>query len=543
MAEAVSYGMAAAASTQTAKARYAQLEQYREPYLIRARDCAKLTIPYLMPPLGFTETAQLPTPYQSLGARGVRTLSAKLLLSLFPPNTPFFKYAIDDFLVQQLGGDQAARGDFEKALNARERATMDELNASLFRVVAGVAFQHLLVTGNHLIYVPKTGRARGFRLDQYVVKRDAEGNLLEHIVKESISPSVLPESVKTVALEELKREGKSEDKNVDLFTHVKRGNATWEVYQEVCGMRVPDSEGTYPLERSPWIVLRLATQPSEDYGRSYCEELLGDLDSLEGLSETLVEGSGAAARVVFLVKPNGVTSLKVVAKARNGDVRPGDANDVTVMKAEKQADLSVAREQANDIAQRLAYAFLLNTAVQRNAERVTAEEIRYMAQELDDALGGVHTLLSAEFQLPTVVVYEARMEKNRKVPPLPKDAVKPQITTGIEAIGRGIDLRNLRAFTADIIQTLTPQLAFNYLNPTEYIKRAAASFGIDTAGLIKSDEEIAQAEQAQRLQELTQNLGPQAITALGGMGKEVLKNQLQPADANKGTPPTNGTGQ
>lgn len=540
MADAVAYGMTAT-SMQSAKSRYEALVPGREPYLIRARDCAKLTIPYLMPPLGFTDTAQLPTPYQSLGARGVRTLSAKLLLSLFPPNTPFFKYAIDDFVIAQLGGDKAARGDFEKALSSRERATTTEMDTSLFRVVAGVAFQHLLVTGNHLIYVPPKGKARGFRLDQYVVKRDAEGNLMEHVVKETIAPSVLPEPVRVVALEQLKREGKGEDKNVDLFTHVKRTDTNWEVYQEVCGMRVPDSEGTYPLERSPWIVLRLATQPSEDYGRSYVEELLGDLDSLEGLSETLVEGSGAAARVIFLVKPNGVTSLKVVAKARNGDVRPGDANDVTVMKADKAADLSVAREQANDIAQRLAYAFLLNTAVQRNAERVTAEEIRYMAQELDDALGGVHTLLSAEFQLPVVSVFEGRMEKNRKVPPLPKGAVKPQITTGIEAIGRGIDLRNLRAFTMDIVQTLGPELAFDYLSGTEYIKRAAASYGIDTNGLIKTDEEVAQAQQARKLEALTQSLGPQAITAMGGMGKEVLKNQLAPA--NQGPPDTNGTKQ
>lgn len=523
-----------AAEPQTAKARYVALAPAREPYLIRARDCAKLTIPYLMPPLGFTETAQLPTPYQSLGARGVRTLAAKLLLSLFPPNTPFFKYNLDDFVLQQLTGRDDMRGEVEKALNARERATMSEIDASLFRVAAGVGLQHVVVSGNYLIYVPPKGKARGFRLDQYVVKRDAEGNLLEHITKETISPNVLPEGLRGFAIAELKREGKSEDKNVDLYTHVRRTDTNWEVYQEVCGQRVPDSDGSYPLDRSPWVVVRINLQPGEDYGRSYVEELLGDLDSLEGLSETLVEGSAAAARVVFLVKPNGVTSLSVVAKARNGDVKPGDANDVTVIQAQKQADLAVAREQANDIAQRLAYAFLLNTAIQRNAERVTAEEIRYMSQELDDALGGVHTLLSAEFQLPTVSVYEDRMEKNRKVPPLPKGFVKPTITTGIEAIGRGIDLRNLRAFTQDIVQTLGPELAFDYISGTEYIKRAAASYGIDTGGLIKSDQEVAQMQQMRKLEAMAHSLGPQAISQLGGMGKEVLKNQLQPTQGTDG---------
>lgn len=526
----------AVTSQQTAKARYDALEPAREPYLIRARDCAKLTIPYLMPPKGFSETQQLPTPYQSLGARGVRTLAAKLSLSLFPTNTAFFKYGVDDFVLQKL---QAVRGEVEKALSARERATMLEIDASLFRVTASTALRHLIVTGNFLIYVPPKGRTRGFRLDQFVVKRDAQGNLLEHITKESKSPSSLPDEIRAIVQAKASREGeKSEYKNVDLYTHVRRDGDHWTVYQEVCDTRVPGSEGTYPLDKSPWIVLRLITEPNEDYGRSYVEELLGDLDSLEGLSETLVEGSAAAARVVFLVKPNGVTSLKVVTKARTGDVRPGNPDDVGAIQAQKQADLGVARQQAQDLATQLSFAFLLNAAVQRNAERVTAEEIRFMASELDEALGGVHTLLSAEFQLPVVTIFETRMERTRKVPPLPRGMVRPQITTGIEAIGRGIDLRNLRAFTMDIVQTFTPQIAFKYLEPTEYMRRAAASYGIDTDGLIKTDQQVQQEEYIQRLEAIIQALGPQAVTAMGGIGKEAVKAQLQPPQGNQ-----NGTNQ
>jgi hypothetical protein len=520
---------AAVASRQTAKERYDTLEEFREPYLIRARDCAKLTIPYLVPPKGFNESQKLPTPYQSLGARGVRTLSAKLSTSLFPPNTPFYKYEIDDLTLHELTGDDKMRGQIELALNARERAIMLELEASLFRVVVGMALQHLVVSGNFLIHVPMKGRARGFRLEQFVVRRDPEGNLLEFVVRESIAPSTMTPEMQQAIRDHNAANGKEgEQKTVDLYTHVQRGETEWTIYQEVCEMKVPGSDGTYPLDKLPWIVLRLVAQPGESYGRSYIEELLGDLDSLEGLSETLVEGSAAAARVVFLVKPNGTTSLKVIATARTGDVRPGNAEDVGAVQTQKQADLAVAQKQAEAIAQRLAYSFLLNTAVQRDAERVTAEEIRYMAQELDDALGGVHTLLSAEFQLAALSIFERRMEKNRKVPPLPKDTVKPLLITGIGAIGRGIDLKNLQAFTMNIIQTLTPQIAFQYLNPTEYIKRAAAAYGLDVGGLVRSDEEIAQQQQMAQLQQLIQNLGPQAISAMGGMGKTILQNQLQP---------------
>lgn len=513
----------------TAKSRYAQLESLRLPFLQRARDCATLTVPYLMPPEGMTPGMTLPTPYQSLGARGIRTLSAKLLLSLFPPNTTFFKYSLDDFLLQKLTGKEGMRGEVEKALSSRERATLDEMEGAQMRLNASTAMQHLLVSGNFLVHVPPQGRARGFRLDQFVVKRDASGNVLEIVVKEMVSPTVLPDVVAdAVKAEAAKKAGAtSEDKSAELYTHIICRPDGWEVYQESGGLKIEGTEGSYPVDRCPWLVLRLATQPGEDYGRSYVEEFLGDLDSLEGLSETLVEGSAAAARIVFLVKPNGVTSVKVVSKAKNGDVAVGNAEDVTVIQAQKQADLAVAQKQAQEIAQRLAYAFLLNTAVQRQAERVTAEEIKYMAQELDDALGGMYALLSAEFQLPVVLLFEDRMEKNRQVPQMPKGVVKPTITTGMAAIGRGIDLRNLRAFTADIVQTLGPEIAFRYLQPTEYIKRAAAAYGIDTGGLVKPDTVIAQEEQMAQLQALVQNLGPQALQQLGGMGKEVVKGAVQ----------------
>ncbi|UYO52508.1 head-tail connector protein [Rhodopseudomonas palustris] len=139
----------------TAKSRYTQLEANRLPFLQRARDCATLTVPYLMPPEGMTTGMTLPTPYQSLGARGIRTLSAKLLLSLFPPNTPFFKYAIDDFLLQKLTGQDGMRGEVEKALSARERATVDEMEGAQMRLAASIALQHLLVAGNFLLHVPR----------------------------------------------------------------------------------------------------------------------------------------------------------------------------------------------------------------------------------------------------------------------------------------------------------------------------------------------------------------------------------------------------
>ncbi len=462
-------------------------------------------------------------------------LGSKLLLSLFPPNTPFFRYQIDDQALQEMTQRPDMRGEIETALSAREKAVLAEMESALFRPAAFTALQQLIVVGNVLLYIPKKGRVRAFRLDHYVVKRDASGNLLEIVVKESVARAALPRETASALASKLAEKatasGADEQKDLDLYTRIHLERDMWQVYQEICDIEVPSSRGTYKPDDLPWLPLRLSVQPGEDYGRSYVEEYLGDLDSLEGLVEAIVEGSAAAARVVFAVSPNGTVSLRSFSKARTGDVIAGDANDVGVVQTSRQVDLGVARQQAQDIAQSLSYAFMLNAAVQRSGERVTAEEIRYMASELDDALGGVYTLLGAEFQLPVVRLFERRMEKNRKVPALPDDIIQPQIVTGLQAIGRGYDQQNLKLFVSDILQVLGPELAMRFLKPGEFLKRSAASYGIDTGGLIASAEELEQQDQQAQMMQMMQQLGPQAVQQLGGMAQTQMKIDNPPPTA------------
>lgn len=517
--------------TITAASRYATLVQGREGFLTRARECAALTIPAIMPPQGFGSTTKLPTPYQSLGARGARTLASKLLLSLYP-GIPFFNYKLDDQTVQELGNQ---RGEIEKALASRERSVALELDTSVFRPAAFLSLLHLVVTGNVIVKIPEKAedRAQNFRLDQFVQRRDAAGNLLEFVIQEPTELASLPPEIRK-ELETLQQfaEGEKvtlEPKPVELYTHVywDHPSQNWIVYQEAAGIRLPSTAGTYKKGELPFLVLRFSTQPGEHYGRSYVEEYLGDLDSLEALSETLVEGSAASARIVFMVNPSGVTSIKVVTKARSGDVISGDANDVTVMQVQKQSDLSVAKGQAEEIANRLAYAFLLHSSVQRSGERVTAEEIRFMASELDDGLGGVYTLLAADYQLPSVRLFERRMEKRLGVQKLPVKTVHPVIVTGLEAIGRGHDQKNLQAFVKEIIAVLGPEVAMKYLKPLELISRSAAAYGIDTTNLIPTQDEVDAAEQKEQMQMMASQLGPEGIKQAGALANTSLKQQAE----------------
>ncbi len=72
--------------------RYERLITDREPFLTKARTAATLTLPFLINQEGQAKGATKQTPYQSLGAQGLVTLSSKLLLALFPSNEPFFRF-------------------------------------------------------------------------------------------------------------------------------------------------------------------------------------------------------------------------------------------------------------------------------------------------------------------------------------------------------------------------------------------------------------------------------------------------------------------
>jgi hypothetical protein len=545
----------------TLKKRYASLEAERLVFLDRARRCSEITIPTLIPPAGHSNATIYYTPWQGIGARGVNNLASKLLLALFPPNAPFFRLEVDDFTANELSQNNG-RAMVDEGLSKIERAVMSSIESSGSRSTIFLALKHLIVGGNVLLSMPKEG-TRLFRFDSYVVKRDVHGNVCDVIAKDEVSPSmlskkeraILDQQTKDTLEQEEQHEGDKKkgdthgdhDRCVELYTRWYRtdpddGEVMWCGYQELNGAKVPGSEGKWPIDKPPFVALRWNTVEGEDYGRSYVEEYLGDLISLEGLSKAIVEGSAVAARVVFLVNPNGLTKLDTFTKAENGDAIIGKEGDVKAVQSEKQADLTIASNAAKEIQNRLAQAFLMNSSVQRQAERVTAEEVRFMASELEDALGGVYSILAQEFQFPFVVREMERMTKAKKLPQLPKGVVKPVIITGLEALGRGHDLQKYTTFL-QALQPLGPQTIAQYLKPQGFISHLASSLGIDPDDVVKSAAELQQeqqqAQQMQAGQQMSDIVGKAAPAVVKSLGDQSMQQtDLAHQNATVGKKPT-----
>lgn len=508
-------------SPTSAQGRYAALLSERDPFLRRAEDAAKLTIPTLLPPEGYNGSSKLDQPYQSVGARGVNNLAAKILLALFPPGSSFFRLTLDDNILEELAAEfegdeqtaETARTVIEAALGKMERAALTRLEQVGARAPLHDAVRHLLVAGNVLLQIIGRGTIRCHYLNKYVVKRDPEGNPLEIVVKECFARATLPQNALAIveAVEKENPEHKSPENTVEVYTHVRLVDGKWEAYQEVMGREIPGTRGSYPKDKSPWIPLRFSRIEGESYGRSMVEEYIGDLRSLEALSQAIVEFAGIASVIRFLVNPSGVTKADRLARARNGAFVPGDAKDVTVLGLEKFADFRVAKETADTLEKRIAEGFLLGSAAVRDAERVTAEEIRLIASELEQALGGFYSVLAQELQLPLVARLLHIMTEDGTLPRLPKDTVRPSIVTGLEALGRGGDLQKLDTLLAGVTQIFGEDAVRERVNVGDYIIRRATALGLDIKGLIRSDEEVAASRTQQNAKDILESLGPQML--------------------------------
>lgn len=492
----------------TAHARYEQLCERRQPFLKRARLASRYTIPSLVPPEGANSSTDFYTPFQSIGTRGVNNLASKLQLTLFPPTRKFFRLQISEDLEKDI--PDTAKSDWELALSKMEEKVLKRFETLGLRAPAFEAFRHLVVAGNVLLRIAKDGQ-RFYPLTQYVCRRSPEGSLLEIVVKECIDRSEIPQSVVQNVEPRLQKDG---DKDVDLYTHIRLDGKRWKIYQEVKGFEIPESVGSYPKDKLPWLALRWGRQDGEDYGRSHCDEYIGDLIAAESLSRSIIRSAAISAKTIFLCNPNGITDPDDCVKAEEGDFIDGRAEDITPLGVDRAAELQTAKAVLEDITRRLSYAFLLNSAVQRNGERVTAEEIRYMAQELEDALGGSYSVLASEFQLPAVVVVMALMQKERSLPQLPDKSIVPTIVTGMDALGRNHELARLDAFIGGALQTFGPNV-MGFINMSEYLKRRAACLDTDPANLILTEQQVAAQQQQAAQQAITEKVAPQVTKIVG----------------------------
>lgn len=526
-----------------AEKRFKKLQQSRNFYLDQAELSASLTIPSLFPPYRLDDAGRqtpqdLPAPYQNFGAYAVESLSSKFLTATFPPNQSFFRYEISESSLdeaREAGADNKQitemKAEASKALAFRERSIGKWFEQSNLRVVVAEAFRHLVVGGNVLIHLPSDGTgARLFPLTRFVIRRGPMGRVLEIVIRETFDFDGLPANVRELAPYSPNSLETRRDEEVSVYTILQLDvdRNMFITKQEAFGHCIPGSEGEVPEKNSPWVPLRFTVVEGEHYGRGYVENYRGSLNSLEVLRRAILENSAAAARTLFMVRPNGSTKVRTLANAVNGAYVTGDASDVSVLRMDKMGDMGVASRSAETLINELSYAFLLNSAVQRNGERVTATEIRAMAQELEATQAGVWSTLAREMQLPIIKRIETILEKSREITPLPKGVVEPTVVGGLAAIGRDSDLNKLRELTADFANAaqVLPEIV-QYLNAGAVAEKIVLNHSVPAEGLLKTPAEVAQEQQQAQQQAMMQQVMSEASKAAPDMVKGGMAQAME----------------
>lgn len=434
----------------TAAGEWNRLDSLRSGFITRCEQYAAYTLPRLCTERGFDQlTQELAHEWQSVGAQAVNHVVNKLVLALFAPSRPFIRLeatpewkqtAIAQGVQESLIDEVLAKGELDATREMDRRGIRPKLYQSL---------ANLVVLGNVLVYLPRKDDEdmRVFGIKNFVVRRTGEGKLKTLIVKEELAFDELEPDVQD-AVRAAGVQYTSESRCAH-YRHVERQrDGKYRMSQWVNNTRLgPEYDGYWPEDKQPYRVLTWQLADASDYGTGLVEDYSSDFAAVSALSEAQVKGAILSSEFRWLVNPGGMTKPEDLEASENGAALPGLDGDVSLVANSKSGDLAVVKEVNAEYIRRIGYGFLLNSAVTRDAERVTAEEIRRQAQELETSFGGTYSNVAGNFQTPLAdwLLHSIKLD-------LGGSQIQRIIITGLDALSRSGDLDSLRAALADVAQ-------------------------------------------------------------------------------------------
>jgi hypothetical protein len=233
------------------------------------------------------------------------------------------------------------------------------------------------------------------RLDQYAVQRDVTGivNEIIHIEYDLVDPEAISPHY---SLPQSAKKGYK-----TTYCQYLREDDVWKYRKE-------DSEGTLLAEGvyeiCPVTVLRWYGIPGENYGRSHCEDILGDLSSLDGYTKAMLDGMAAASAFWMGLDPSGISEVDDVADAPNGSWIPIRQQDVFVLSPSQTMNpqIGAAQTAVETMRREIGQAFLMSSSAIPSGDRVTATAVRMIGSELETVMGGAFSAIARDLMEPIV---------------------------------------------------------------------------------------------------------------------------------------------
>ena len=259
----------------------------------------------------------------------------------------------------------------------------------------------------------------------------------------------------------------------------------------------------------------------ENYGRSHCEDILGDLMSLENYTQSHIEGMAASSTFWIGVDPAGMTEIDDISSASNGTFIPARQSDIFCISPAQTLNPQVA-STANAVAEmrrEVADAFLMTRSAIPSGDRVTATAIRMIGSELETVLGGAFSAIARDLMEPIIkrtifiMLNNGDMDEGMYAQFFDKDGtLQTEIITGLQALSRDSDLQKLMQM-GEMVRNLPPQ-ALQTFKWDSYATALISSLGFDARMWVKSAEQVAQEQQQQQQQAMQMQMQQQAGNAI-----------------------------
>lgn len=518
----------------TLMGRYAELHNKKENIMYRSEKYASWTIPAIFPPENMNDT-ELQGPTNSTGARAVNHLSNKIVMVLFPQGQPFFRLMVAmevllEFKAKAKNGDEAAAQilkNLDQQLSDAEKQAVQELEYNRYRTEATNVVKSLIVTGNALLYNPDKGKGKtqSYTLRDYCVVRDLSGTVIELITRNKKALYTFSDDVQNALRASDKKYEREHDCDVTVYTQVKlMADGKYHLKQAVEKVELPDSNGTWTAEELPWLALTWNRLPGEDYGRGLVEDYAGAFHALAVLTSAQLDAVAIAADIKFLVNPGSIVDVKELNDSESGSYHSGNEGDVTAIQLDKHVDLQLVESAIQRYVQEIGQAFLLNSAATRDAERVTAEEIRNTAKELELSNAGIYSRLAEEWQLPTakLALKRAGVKIGGNSP------IIPVIITGIDSLSRAGELDNLETFLYYVgLFEKVPEDVRQRMDFEGALKFIGVRTGIDYTQFVKTETQFKAEQQQAMQQQMAATAAEQAGAAASGIAQSAGEAALQ----------------
>lgn len=499
---------------ETAREIWSRLDSVKQPLIQRVERYASLTIPKVLLPEGFQpESTDQTHDFQSIGAQAVNHVVNKLIMALFRPSQPFFRLQVGAETKKELAAANITEVDISAALADTERNACRELDGLAQRPKLYLAARNLVIAGNVLVEF-KDNTLRILSLRYFCVKRNIDGSINTLVIREKVKFDELMPDVQA-ALPPRKYQPETEVEFFKLLQRDARGDMR--LSQWVDDTRLDSRfDGKWKADVAPYRVITWDLADESDYGTGLVEEYAGDFEALSVLAEAVVDGAVLGCEIRWLVNPSGQTSADDFNASKNGDALSGVPADIQPTQGGNPNAVKIALDVSNRYEQRIARGFLMGSAMTRDAERVTAEEIRLVANELETSFGGVYSALAANIQEPV-----ARWLLDRVGASIQGKDLRVMVVSGLDALSRNSDLEALRLALGDLGQiAMLPQELQARLNMSALAAFIGQGRGVALEQFIKSEEQVQQEQQAQAQSRVAEQSAVAAGEAAAQQGVE-----------------------